>query len=199
MVLEKKNRRNYGSNTVTENTNKNINLNENIPFSKLQVISNDGENLGVLLRDVAVSLAESEGLDLVVVSENGSDGVPVAKIMNYSKKLYEEKKKLHNNKKKSGESQNKEIRISLKIGENDLKIKMNQCLRLLIEGCRVKVVLVMRGREKSLKDTLGVQTIERAFLMLEKMYQEKNLPKNLVYDQEKEGNDLLVRIFYLKK
>lgn len=207
MVLEKKNKRSFTNNSSQEN-NKNINLNENIPFTKLQVISPDGENLGVLIKDVALSLAANEGLDLVVVSDGGDGGVAVAKIMNYSKKLYEDKKKIHNNKKKSTESQNKEIRISLKIAENDLTIKMKQCIRLLLEGCRVKVVLIMKGREKALRDTLGIAMLEKAVYLLEQLYQEKNSPKVLICEREQDKDkekkrdgfgELLARIFYLKK
>ena len=87
----------------------NINLNESIVHPFLQLINQDGENLGKVSRDFALEAANKINLDLVVVLDANSEGLPVAKIMNYSKKLYEDKKKNNTVKKKSSEIKIKEI------------------------------------------------------------------------------------------
>lgn len=66
-------------------------INESIKFDKLQVISNDGVNLGVIPRRAALDAAKLQGLDLVLMSDQGNMGAPVAKIMDYGKVLYSKK------------------------------------------------------------------------------------------------------------
>lgn len=176
----------------------NSRINEGILSEYVQVISDDGENLGKMSRKEALEFAFSKNLDLVVVLDNGQLDVPVAKIMNYSKKLYEDKKKLNAAKKKKLESnQIKELRISPKISNHDLQIKMNQGVNFLKDGCRVKVVLVMKGRERGLKDTLGVEVFTKAEIMLRRAADESG--KHLVIDSDSDTLGSVCKTFYLKK
>lgn len=173
-------------------------INQGIEADFLQVISDIGENLGKMSKKDALDFAIARELDLVVVLDKGQLDCPVAKVMNYSKKLYEDKKK--NNaakKKKSDSSQVKELRISPKISDHDLQIKMNQGVRFLKDGCRVKVVLIMKGRERSLRDTLGAEVFLKTEGMLSKAAEEST--KNLVIDSDSEGYGAVCKIFYLKK
>lgn len=140
--------------------------NEKITAKIVQVISFAGQNLGNIPLEEALFMAEEENLDLVMVSENSTKKIPVVKLMNLNKKIYEEKKKLAKSKKNQHEVKLKEIRISVKIGENDLRIKMKQASEFLIDGMKVKVVLVMRGREKSTKATFGVMVFDKAEAMV---------------------------------
>lgn len=173
-------------------------INEGISSEFIQVISDDGENLGKMSRKEALEFAISRNLDLVVVLDTGQLEVPVAKIMNYSKKLYENKKKLNAAKKKKLESnQIKELRISPKISNHDLQIKMNQGVKFLKDGSRLKVVLIMKGRERGLKDTLGVEVFSKAEVMLSLSAEETG--KHLVVDTDSDTLGSVCKTFYLKK
>jgi translation initiation factor IF-3 len=177
---------------------RNVNLNEDIQYNYLQLISNTGENLGKKSKEEALQLANNANLDLVVVSTSDkADALPVAKIMNYSKKLYEEKKKSNLSKKKSNETKLKEIRISIKISNYDLAYKIDQSIKFLLSGCRVKFTLVLKGRERGLRETLGVELMEKVTQGL--MGVKSQSPKELAFDQENEGGAHFSRIFYLKK
>ena len=68
-------------------------INENIKATRLQVITHEGQNLGVIEKQQALRLANAAELDLVLLADQGAEGVPVAKIMDYGKVLYEKKEK----------------------------------------------------------------------------------------------------------
>jgi translation initiation factor IF-3 len=176
----------------------NINLNEGIMQPFLQLITHEGVNLGRVSREEALKLAQNNNLDLVIVLDANSDGLPVAKLMNYSKKLYEDKKKNNTVKKKTSEIKTKEIRISLKIGKHDLDCKLQQSAKLLLTGCRVKVVLIMKGRERALKDTLGLSIINQATENLIAIVAEASI-KVVAFEQEVDNGHGISRIFFLKK
>lgn len=72
-------------------------INENIEFSKVQVVDSDGQKIGVMPTEKAIELARDEGLDLVLVSPNPSN--PVCKILDYSKYKFEMAKKAKESKK----------------------------------------------------------------------------------------------------
>lgn len=91
--------------------------------------------------------ADEQGLDLVQVSEK--DGIPLCKILNYSKLEYEKEKAKKKNKKGKNKVELKEIKMSFSIQENDIKVKIKNILRILNkDGDKVKVQVVLRGREK---------------------------------------------------
>ena len=71
-------------------------------------------------------MAEEAGLDLVIIAETGKDGVPVVKIMDFGKALYEKKKKQTEAKKHQKVIQVKEVKMSPKIGEHDYQTKIKQ-------------------------------------------------------------------------
>lgn len=173
------------------------NCNEGIKHPFVQVIAEDGKNLGKLSIEEALKLAKSKELDLVIVTDENSEGFPVTRIMNYSKKMYEEKKKNNAVKKKSHETQTKEIRVSAKISDHDLKIKMSQGVRFLLDGYRVKLVLIMKGRERGLKDTLGQEVLLKSFNLLSEVNEKTN--KIIAFEQESDTPGSVCRMFYLKK
>jgi len=176
----------------------NINLNDGITHSFLQLITEAGVNLGKVSKEEALKLAQQSNLDLVIVLDDNGSGLPVAKLLNYSKKLYEDKKKNNTVKKKTSETKTKEIRISLKIGIHDLECKMEQSAKLLADGCRVKVVLIMKGRERSLKDTLGFSVMGKANDMLV-AFSGNYSSKTVAFEQDSDNNYGISRIFFLKK
>ncbi len=169
-------------------------VNEKIRFEKLQVISSEGENLGVISRSEALRLAQNDNLDLVLLAEKGKEDYPVAKIMDYGKVAYEKKKQLMKAKKKQVVIQIKEIRLSPKIGEHDFKTKMNQAIGFLNEGKHLKVSLIFKGREIATKEERGRELLDK----IESYFHQAGLAK-LGHDKESKIGKFWSRTYYLKK
>ena len=93
-------------------------VNEKIRADRIQLITHDGQNLGLVSRGEALRAAEVAGLDLVVITEEGPDGYPIAKVMDFGKALYAKKKKQTEAKKHQKVIQVKEVKIRPKIGEH---------------------------------------------------------------------------------
>ncbi|MBC8323786.1 MAG: translation initiation factor IF-3 [Candidatus Marinimicrobia bacterium] len=132
---------------------------------EVRLISEDGEQLGVVKIDDAIEKARNAGLDLVEVAPNSKP--PVCKILNFGKIKYEAKKKLQNSKKKQHVIKIKEVRVRPAIGENDLNTKMNMGRKFLKDGCKLKVTIMFRGRELSRAQEMGDAILERITAMLE--------------------------------
>lgn len=112
----------------------------------------------------AIALAQSKGLDLVVISNNPKQ--PVAKLLDYGKFKYERKKKRKEVKAKQTVVENKEIRITPMIGIHDLETKARKARQFLLEGHRVKISLKFRGREMARKE-LGYEKHKEFFTYIE--------------------------------
>ena len=108
-------------------------------------------------------MARDAGLDLVEISPNADP--PVVKIIDWGKFQYQKMKELNRAKKNAKSSELKQIRLGLKIGENDLNIKIRKILELLADGDRVKIMIVFRGREMAHKE-IGTDLMNR---MVEKL------------------------------
>lgn len=110
------------------------------------MIDDAGTQLGVLSNAEAQALAQEKGLDLVEVSPNADP--PVARVMDYGKYKYEQEKQ-QQKQKKSKAGQVKEIRLSMKIGAHDLEYRMKNARKFLDEGNKVKLNVMMKGRENA--------------------------------------------------
>lgn len=95
-------------------------------------------------------LAAEAGLDLVEVAENASP--PVAKIVDWGKYNYQKEKKQQKTKKKSRANELKQMRFGLKIGDHDIDVKLKKVRKFLDQGSKVKLTVVLRGREMAHKD-----------------------------------------------
>ena len=84
-------------------------INERIRFPRVQLITHEGQNVGVVTRDEALQLADAVGLDLVLLNDTGD--TPICKIMDHGKVLYERKKKHSEAKKKQKVIQIKEVKL----------------------------------------------------------------------------------------
>ena len=120
-------------------------INRQIRAREVQVIGNEGEKLGTLSLEEAISKAEEENLDLVLVSPNVQP--PVCKIMNYGKYKFEQAKKEKEAKKKQKVLETKEIRVTPNIEEHDFGFKSKNARRFLEDGNKVKITVRFRGRE----------------------------------------------------
>lgn len=141
--------------------------NEKIRFDKMQVITESGENRGIMSRRDALALAAEAHLDLVLIAEHGGEGYPVVKILDMGKMLYERKKQFGEAKKKQHIVQIKEIQMRPKIADHDFQTKMKQAIRFLQEGKHIKISLEFKGREASMKDEHGGLLFEKVLKVLE--------------------------------
>ena len=123
----------------------NKNINYQIKARKVRVIDNEGNQLGVLPKDIAVSKAKNRGFDLVEVSNKSNP--PVCKIMDYGKYLFDQKKLDRKNKQKN-KVHLKEIRMKTVIADHDLTTKVKRCLTFLSKGDKVKVSIQVNTRRR---------------------------------------------------
>ena len=123
-------------------------MNEKIFAKSVQVISADGQNLGVMETINALNMAYDMGLDLVEINANAT---PVlVKIMDYGKFKYEQKKRASEARKKQKTIELKEVWVKPFIEENDLNIKLKKVFEFLEEGNKVKISVMTKGAKKVL-------------------------------------------------
>ena len=124
-----------------------LRTNNQIRLPELQVIDEDGKQLGTMKTQDALHLAQDKGLDLVEVGPNVSP--PIAKIMDYGKYMYR-KERQEKKGPKVKEPERKTVRVGFKTGTHDLEFKAKQVNEFLKDGHIVKIELTLRGREKAL-------------------------------------------------
>ena len=120
-------------------------INEQIRDREIRLVSEDGQQLGIMSAKDAMKLAREANLDLVKIAPNAKP--PVCKIIDYGKYRYEMARKEKEAKKKQKTIEVKEIRFSPNIDTNDLNTKVNQARKFLSGGDKVKVSIRFRGRE----------------------------------------------------
>lgn len=120
-------------------------LNEEINDREIRLIGEDGEQLGIMSSDEALSIADERGLDLVKISPQAVP--PVCKLMNYGKFRFEQSKREKEAKKNQHVVEIKEIRMSPGIDVGDFNTKLKNAQKFLADGNRVKVSVRFRGRE----------------------------------------------------
>lgn len=156
-------------------------INENIEATEVRLIASDGEQVGIVSFQDALAKAESESLDLVQLA----DGDPVVcKIMDYGKKIFEEKKQKAAQKKKQKQTQVKEIKLRPGTEEGDYQVKLRNLIRFLENGDKAKVTIRYRGREMAHQE-IGMQLLERI---------EKDLEEQSVVEQrpKMEGRQMMM-------
>ena len=140
--------------TIIKNSNgKEHEINEAIGFSdnkNVRVISDDGEQFGIMPFAKALETAYGRDLDLVLMSAQSDP--PVCKIMDYGKYRFERDKKEKEAKKKQKTIEVKEIQLTCLIDTNDFNTKVNHARRFLTDGNRVRVMVKFRGRQMSHQD-----------------------------------------------
>lgn len=114
------------------------------------VIDNEGKQLGLMKTFDAANLALEKELDLVEVSPNLNP--PVCKIMDYGKYLYKVAKQKRQHSAKQKKTETKGIRISVRIEKHDLEFKAKNAIKFLKNGDRVKIDMILKGREKANRD-----------------------------------------------
>ena len=135
-----------------------MNVNEKIHAKAVRLISFDGQQLGIMSIQDALSAARQAGMDLVEVSPNSDP--PVCKIMDYGKYKYQASKKTQEGKKKTKTLQVKEVRLRPRTDEHDLGFKIRNMKKFLEKKDKVKVSVLFRGREMAYMDA-GKTLLER--------------------------------------
>ena len=111
-------------------------------------------------------LAKEQGVDLVEIAANANP--PVVKIIDWGKYQYQKMKEEAKNRKKAREKQSelKQMKIGLKISDNDLNIKVRKMREFLEDGDRVKILIVFRGREMAHKE-IGQELLDKVLALME--------------------------------
>ncbi len=147
-VLEKKwEKKRGGWFTIKEFS---LRVNRAIRAKEVRLIDSDGKQLGIYPLQEALSIAEDKGLDLVEINPDANP--PVCKILDYGKFKYEMTKKKKEAKKKQVTFDVKNLEIRPFIGKGDLEYKIKNAKEWLLDGDKVKVSIIFRGRELSYKD-----------------------------------------------
>ncbi len=166
-------------------------INDEIKAKFLKVIDNEGKILGNMEKSQALKLANDNNLDLVLINIDP----PVAKILNYSKLKYEMEKKEKELKKKNRLQKNvlKEVNIRISTGEWDLNRIRKRIEEWLEEGYKVKVNMLIKGREIKYKTTaidalkLFVSSIKNCKAETDFKNTQKGLCVILVHQTDKKG------------
>lgn len=133
--------------------------NEGIKTPTVLVLGNRGENLGVMNTGEAIRLAREQELDLVEINPKSTP--PVAKIMNFGQYQYQQEKAERLKKAHQHVTKIKGVRLSLRIGRHDLEIRKNRALKFLNDGHKVKMEIILRGRENQ-QGPLAIEILKKA-------------------------------------
>ena len=133
-------------------------INEEIRDKEVRLISNDGEQLGIVPIQKAQDIAVEKGMDLVKIAPQAKP--PVCKIMDYGKFRFEQSKKEKEARKNQRVVEIKEIRLTPNIDIGDLNTKVKNACRFLKDGDKVKVSVRFRGREVT-HSSLGQDLLHR--------------------------------------
>ncbi len=157
-------------------------INERIQFSEIRLIDVRGVQVGILPKSEALALAKKIGLDLILISDKSKP--PVCRIVDYGKYKFNQEKKAKEARKKQHSANLKEVKMRYKIEAHDYKVRINQALRFLSSGDKVKATITFRGRE--------VQHANLAIELLKKMA--KDLTDNAEIQQapSRDGKNIIM-------
>ena len=139
-------------------------MNDDIRATELRCSIDGGESLGIIPTDEAMEKANELNLDLVLIAPDAKP--PVAKIMDYGKYKYQKEKQLKEQRKNQVKIVVKEIKLSVKIAENDVAYKVKHAREFLEKGFHVKFRVFLRGREMANPEA-GKEVLLRVWPMVE--------------------------------
>ena len=149
-------------------------LNDDITYEQIRLVSDSGEQLGILSPEEARKIAEERGMDLVEIAPNAEP--PVCRLMDYGKYLYASAKKKQESKKKQKQITVKEIKFRPGTDIGDYDIKVRNLTKFLDAGNKVKVTLRFRGREMAHQE-LGMEMLKRVEEDLKEIGTVEQMPK----------------------
>lgn len=125
---------------------KKIIINNWIKAKEVRVVDTDGQQLGVFPLPEAVSLAKEKGYDLIQLTDKTDP--PVCRIADYGKFSYQQQKKEKGNRSRPNET--KGLRIKMATSSHDLEVKAKSAIKFLSKGHKVRIEMLLRGREKGM-------------------------------------------------
>ncbi|TKX29164.1 translation initiation factor IF-3 [Campylobacter estrildidarum] len=143
---------------------KEVLLNEDIQAGEIRCIGDDGKVYGIISSEEGLEIANRLGLDLVMIAPDAKP--PVCKIMDYGKFRYQQEKKQKEAKKKQKVIDVKEIKLSIKIAQNDINYKVKHALEFLSQGKHVRFRVFLKGREMATPEA-GIVLLEKIWTMIE--------------------------------
>ena len=148
--------------------------NNRIVSAEVQVISSNGQNLGILNTQEAITIAKNEGLDLIEIAQNAKP--PVCKIMDMGKYKYDAQKKANKAKKKQKKIEIKEIKLRPVTEIHDYTFKIKNAQKFLSKGDKVKFTIKFKGRELQ-HSNLGDELMQKIKSDMEKLGKVELQPK----------------------
>lgn len=149
--------------------------NHQITSKEVRLIDETGENKGIVKTDIALKRAIDLEMDLVVIAQKANP--PVARIIDLSKYIYEQEKKERDAKKKQKDKNvTKGVRISIRMSSHDLNIQAQKLDKFLEKGNKIRLEMIMQGREKALQD-IAHSKIEEFLSMIEQEYKIDQRPQ----------------------
>jgi len=148
--------------------------NQRITSQDVQVIASDGDNLGILNLQDAISRAKEQGLDLIEIAPNAKP--PVCKIMDMGKYKYDLQKKANQAKKKQKTVSLKEIKLRPVTEIHDYTFKIKNAQKFLSKGDKVKFTIKFKGRELQ-HSNLGDELMQKIKTDMEKLGKVELQPK----------------------
>ena len=142
--------RNQGEQEVAKKKEEKHSVNEEITARELRLIGANGEQHGVVRREVALRMAEDAGLDLVEVAPDAAP--PVCRLLDYGKLRYREQKKAAEARKRSTQHTVKELRVRYNTDRHDMETKVRNARRFIEDGDRVRFQMRFKGREVVYQD-----------------------------------------------
>lgn len=153
---------------------KELQINEQIRDAEVRVVTDDGEQLGVMSAQEAQAIADERNMDLVKIAPQAKP--PVCKIIDYGKFRFEQSKREKEAKKNQKVVELKEVRLSLNIDQHDIETKKKHATRFLESGNKVKVSIRFRGREMGHPE-LGLDTMRKFAAEMEDVASMEKAPK----------------------
>lgn len=143
---------------ITAANSKEVPINEDIRVKEVRLIGPAGEQIGIMPTKDALEYAYDHGVDLVLIAPTAEP--PVCRAIDYGKFRFEKDKREKEAKKNQTIVKVKEIQLSCKIDTHDFNTRLNQAIKFLQGGDKVKVAIRFKGREMA-HQQIGVQVIER--------------------------------------
>lgn len=157
-------------------------INERIRVPQVRLIDEKGGQVGIVQTQQALQMARDRGLDLMEVSPNAQP--PVCKICDYGKFKYEKKKKEHQAKKKQTVIKVKEIQLRPQTEEHDLEYKFRNIRQFLLDGDKVKITVMFRGRE--------ITYVDQGYKIMESLLQKVKDIATIEVPPKLEGKKLMM-------
>lgn len=160
------------------------NLNERIVAPEVRVLDEEGNNIGVMATTKAIAQAREQELDLVEI--NPKSVPPVAQIIDFVRFKYQKEKQARKQKSKAHISDIKGVRLSIRISDHDLNVRLDQAEKFIERGDKIKPEIILRGRENARPD-LAHDVIKKFF---HKLTTEKKVSAKYEQEPTKQGNKI---------